>query len=301
MTGMQTHVATTGTDRVVTTAWLNAAIGVAIFAGSLPATRVAVSQLDPLFVTFTRATIAGLLSAALLALRCKPRPGGSDLVPLAIVALGVVIGFPLLTALAMRRIDAAQGLLFLGLLPLMTASFGVLRAGERPRPGFWLCAAAGAVVIASYALAHAQGRSSLSGDALMMAAIVLCGLGYAEGARASRHLGGWQTIAWALVLALPVMLPLAVLSAPDSWAGVQWPPVLGLAYVSLFSMFIGFIFWYRGLAVGGIAVVGQLQLLQPLLGMALAAWLLNEPVGVGLVATSAGSLVCVAGAKRFGG
>ncbi|MBW3656496.1 MAG: DMT family transporter, partial [Gemmatimonadetes bacterium] len=151
------------------------------------------------------------------------------------------------------------------------------------------------------ALQEGGAEGSLAGDLMMVAAILLCGLGYAEGARLSRRLGRWQVISWALVLSLPAMLPLALLWAPATWTGVGWPALASLAYVSLFSMLIGFVFWYRGLAQGGIAAVGQLQLLQPFLGLALAATLLGEPVGWGLVLVAAGVVICVAGARRFAG
>ena len=145
-----------------------------------------------------------------------------------------------------------------------------------------------------------QGASaSAIGDALMIAAIIVCGLGYAEGARLSRTLGGWQVISWALVLSLPIMLPLAVLLMPASFGSINVPAWLGLAYVSLFSMLIGFVFWYRGLAQGGIAAVGQLQLLQPFFGLALAAVLLHEPVSASMLAVTTGVILCVAGARKF--
>ncbi len=281
--------------------WLNGLLGVVIFSGSLPATRVAVLDLDPLFLTFARAAIAGLSGLALLALFERRRPARDDLVPLVVVALGVVVGFPLLTALALRHVTSAHAIAFVGLLPFATALFGVLRGGERPRPVFWIFSVLGSALVAGYALSGSGAQASLAGDLLMMGAILACGLGYAEGARLSRRLGGWQVISWALVLSLPVMLPLAVLKAPSTWAGVGWPALVSLAYVSLFSMLIGFVFWYRGLAQGGIAAVGQLQLLQPFLGLALAATLLGEPVGWGLVAVAAGVVACVAGARHFAG
>jgi drug/metabolite transporter (DMT)-like permease len=281
--------------------WLNGLLGVVIFSGSLPATRVAVLDLDPLFLTFARAAIAGLAGLALLGLFRQPRPERADLGPLAIVAVGVVVGFPLLTALALRHVTSAHAIAFVGLLPFATALFAVLRGAERPRPAFWVFSLLGSALVAGYALRSGGAEGSLIGDLLMVAAILLCGLGYAEGARLSRRLGGWQVISWALVLSLPVMLPLALVLAPATWAPVGWPALLSLAYVSLFSMLIGFVFWYRGLAQGGIAAVGQLQLLQPFLGLALAATLLGEPVGWGLVGVAAGVVACVAGARRFAG
>jgi drug/metabolite transporter (DMT)-like permease len=210
----------------------------------------------------------------------------------------VVVGFPLLTALALRLVTSAHAILFVGLLPLATAGFAVLRGGERPRPAFWAFALAGSAIVAGWALRDGATGAS-AGDLLMVAAIVVCGLGYAEGARLSRRLGGWQVICWALVLALPAMLPLALLLEPGSWTAVGWPALLSLGYVALFSMLIGFVFWYRGLAQGGTAAVGQLQLLQPFLGLALAGLVVREPVGWGALAAAGGIILCVAGARRF--
>ena len=137
------------------------------------------------------------------------------------------------------------------------------------------------------------------GDLLMIAAILLCGLGYAEGAALSRRLGGWQVISWALLLALPLMLPVALLTWPSAWSGISVPAWIGLAYVSIFSMFVGFIFWYRGLALGGIARVGQLQQLQPFFGLALAGLLLHEPVAWSMIAATMLVVACVFFARRF--
>jgi drug/metabolite transporter (DMT)-like permease len=211
--------------------------------------------------------------------------------------VGVVIGFPMLTALALQHITAAHSIVFIGLLPLSTAVFGVLRGGERPRPAFWLFSVAGSLLVAGFALVGSDG-ASLTGDVLMMGAILLCGLGYAEGATLSRRLGGWQVISWALVLAFPVMAVLALATWPNSWDGISLPVWAGLAYVSVFSMLVGFVFWYRGLALGGIAGVGQLQLLQPFFGLALAGLVLQEPVAWTMIAVTALVVLCVAGAKR---
>ena len=278
--------------------WINGFLGVLIFSGSLPATRVAVMQFDPLFLTVARAAIAGLLAAGLLLFFREKRPARSDLVSLVVVALGVVIGFPLLTALALRHVTSAHSIVFIGLLPLATAIFGVVRGGERPKPAFWFFSLLGSALVAGFATAQGISAAPL-GDGLMLAAVVVCGLGYAEGARLSRKLGGWQVISWALVLSLPVTLTAVLLLKPHSFAGIEPPALLSLAYVSLFSMLIGFIFWYRGLAQGGIAAVGQLQLLQPFFGLALAATLLHEPVTGLMLAVTVAVIACVAGARRF--
>ncbi len=280
-------------------AWIFGFIGVAIFSGSLPATRVAVADFDPFFLTYARAAIAGVVALALLILLPQKRPEREDLGPLLIVALGVVVGFPLLTALSLQHITAAHSTVFIGLLPLATATFGVLRAGDRPRPAFWLFSVAGSALVAGFALTQDL-AASWTGDLLMFAAIIICGLGYAEGGKLSRKLGGWQVISWALVLSLPIMGPLALFTLPTTFSTVGQPAWLALAYVSVFSMLIGFVFWYRGLAHGGIAAVGQLQLLQPFMGLMLAATLLGENVSWPMALASAAVVACVAGAKKFG-
>ena len=281
-----------------TEGWGSGLLGVIIFSGSLPATRAAVEGFSPLFLTSARAVIAALLGAGLLAALRQQRPASSDLLSLAIVAVGVVVGFPLLTALALQHVTAAHSVVFIGLLPLATAIFGVLRGGERPRPAFWLFSLLGSLSVVGFALTQSA-QASLVGDLLMVAAILLCGLGYAEGATLSRRLGGWQVISWALLLSLPLMTILALATLPPSWSAINFPEWAGLAYVSVFSMLIGFLFWYRGLALGGIAGVGQLQLLQPFMGLGLAGLLLHEPVAGTMIAATGLVVLCVAGAKRF--
>lgn len=280
-----------------TQGWINGFIGMLIFSGSLPATRVAVAGFDPFFLTVARASIAGLMALALLMVLRQKRPARSDLMSLGVVAIGVVAGFPLLTALALQHITAAQSTVFIGLLPLATGIFGVLRGKERPRAVFWLFAGVGSLVVAAFAFNDA-GTGSLVGSLLMIAAILVCGLGYAEGAMLSRRMGGWQVICWALVLPLPLTLFAVMNIWPLSLASVEVPAWIGLAYVSLFSMLIGFMFWYRGLSMGGIAAVGQLQLLQPFFGLLLAVTLLGEPFKWSMVVVMAVAAACVVGARQ---
>ncbi|MBY5791276.1 DMT family transporter [Rhizobium leguminosarum] len=278
--------------------WINGFIGVVIFSGSLPATRVAVMQFDPVFLTVARAAIAGFLALGPLIAFREKRPSRGDILSLAVVALGVVVGFPLLTALALQHVTSAHSIVFIGLLPLATAIFGVIRGGERPKPAFWLFSVLGSALVAGFALTQGLTASPV-GDLLMLAAVIVSGLGYAEGGRLSRTLGGWQVISWALVLSLPVTVAVALFHRPATFTGIETPALLGLAYVSLFSMLIGFIFWYRGLSQGGIAAVGQLQLLQPFFGLALAATLLHEPVTSAMLVVTVAVVLCVAGARRF--
>lgn len=281
-----------------TRGWLNGLVGVVIFSGSLPATRVAVMDFDPVLLTGLRAVIAALLAALLLVVGRERRPVLRDLASLGVVAAGCVVAFPLLTALALRHITSAHAMVFVGALPLATVFFAVLRGGVQPRPAFWVFAVLGSAVIATYALAQGI-EVEPKADALMVAAVITCGLGYAEGARLTPRLGGWQVICWALVLSLPAMLPLAWFNSPSSFAAVGAPAWLGLAYVSVFSMLVGFVFWYRGLAEGGVAAVSQLQLLQPFLGLLLAALLLHEQVTLAMQVAAVAVIGCVAGARRY--
>jgi drug/metabolite transporter (DMT)-like permease len=278
--------------------WLNGLIGVVLFSGSLPATRVAVLEFNPVFLTVARASIAGMIALVALLVFKEKRPTSKQLLPLAIVALGVVVGFPLLSALALQHLTSAHSIVFVGILPLATAVFGIIRGGERPRLIFWLFSVIGSLLVVGYAVAQGLTASPV-GNMLMLAAIILCGLGYAEGAKLSKTLGGWQVISWALILSLPLMLPLTFMNLPSLFEGISTGAWVSLAYVSLFSMFIAFIFWYRGLAQGGIATVGQLQLLQPFMGLALAASLLHEKVSIGMLAVTVGVILCVAGTKKF--
>jgi drug/metabolite transporter (DMT)-like permease len=272
-------------------------LGVLGFSGSLPATRVAVEQLDPTFVGVGRAVVAGLLAALLLGATRQPRPARAQLRPLASVSLGVVFGFPLFTALALHSLSSAHGAVIVGLLPAATAVAAVLFAGERPTPAFWAASGAGLVAVLVFAGAQGAGLPSAA-DGLVLIAVAFGALGYAEGGALSRELGGWQTICWALVLSLPITIPVTLVAAAvgDLSGGAgAWE---GFAYVSLVSMFLGFFAWYAGLARGGIARIGQVQLAQPVLTLVWAAALLGEHVTPGMVAAALAVLACVVATQR---
>lgn len=279
-------------------AWLNGLIGVAIFSGSLPATRLAIADFDPVFLTVARASIAGILALLLLWFFKEKRPDKSQMLSLVTVALGVVVGFPLLTAWALQTVSAAHSIVFLALLPLSTAIFAVLRGGEKPKAAFWFFSILGSVLVMGFSFSQGI-QSNLQGDGLMLLSIIVCGFGYAEGAKLSRDLGGWQVISWALVLSLPLMLVLSMLLMPDSFTGIASASWLGLGYVSVFSMLVGFIFWYKGLAQGGIASIGQLQLLQPFMGLGLAFLVLGEVVNMTMLFCTIAVIFCVAASKKF--
>ncbi len=274
-------------------------LGVLAFSFTLPFTRVAVEDLDPLLVGGGRAVIAALLAASVLLATRSSRPNASQWWRLAIVATGVVAGFPLLTSFALQSVPASHGAVVIGLLPAATAVAAVLRAGERPSVRFWVASLAGASAAVGFVLLDAGGFSGLgAGDLLLLGAVVLAAFGYAEGGLLARELGAWQTICWALVLALPAMLiPTGMgLSAgsPDA-SPAAW---LAFAYLAVISMFLGFFAWYRGLGIGPISAISQIQLVQPFLTLAWAALLLGEAFtlanGIGAVVI----VVCAGAAVR---
>lgn len=277
------------------TAMVLGALGVLGFSFTLPATRLAVTDLDPWFVAFGRAAIAGLLGASyLLATRAR-RPTARQWRAIGFVALGVVVGFPLLTSLALQTRPAGQAAVTIAVLPAATAVMAVLRAGERPSLAFWIASAAGMVIALAFAVT--RGAAGLAPADLQLAgAVVLCALGYAEGAVLSRELGGAQVICWALVATLPLSVVVAAVSLPTGQVGADaWAC---FAYVSVVSMFLGFFAWYAGLARGGVARVGQLQLAQPVLSMGWAALILGEAIGAAELVTAVLVLACVVATQR---
>lgn len=275
------------------------AVGVLAFSVSLPAMRLAVTGGLPAdFVGIGRAVISGLLALGTLALMRQPLPPARLLPRLALVAGGVVIGFPLLTALAVAHVPASHASVVTALLPATTAVMAVLRAGERPSPRFWLAALAGLACVLAFAAARGAGGFGLA-DGWLLAAVLVCGLGYAEGGALSRELGGVRVICLALVLSLPITttVTLATLD-PASLARATGAAWVGFAYVALVSMFSGFFAWYRGLALGGVARVGQLQLAQPVLSLLWAWLLLGEAITPAMLLAALGVLACVVATQR---
>jgi drug/metabolite transporter (DMT)-like permease len=274
-------------------------VGVLAFSLTLPLTRIAVGGLSPLFIGAGRAVIAALLAALVLGITRQRRPHGSQWWRLALVAAGVVAGFPLLTSYALTTASASHGAVVIALLPAATAVFAVLRGHERPPLPFWIFAALGAVAAVAFASLQADGFGPpVWTDLLFFAAVIAAALGYSEGALLSRELGAWQTISWALVLAAPVMMVLTViawaLQPPDATA-VEWA---SFAYLAAVSMFLGFFAWYRGLAIGPVARVSQVQLVQPVMTLAWAALLLGEQLTVPLLLGGLVVILCAAFAVR---
>ncbi|MEU4644701.1 DMT family transporter [Micromonospora sp. NPDC023814] len=275
------------------------ALGVLAFSMSLPMTRVAVQELDPWFVAFGRAVGAALLAWAYLRSTGAPRPSRGQWRRLSIVALGVVVGFPLFTSLALTTQTSAHGAVVVAVLPAMTAMFAVLRAGERPPPLFWVASIGGLLAVLAFLIVSGAVSGALSlADLYLLAAVVLCGLGYAEGGVLARELGGARTICWALLLSLPVTLPVTAVATaihrPHAGA-VAWA---GFGYLTAVSMFLGFFAWYAGLARGGIAQVGQIQLAQPVLTLTWSALLVGEAVAPASVAAAFVVLACVVLTQR---
>ena len=272
-------------------------LGVLGFSLTLPATRVAVEELDATFVGIGRAVVAAALAAAVLAVCREPLPSRRHLGRLAAVGVGVVLGFPLLSALALRDLPSAHAAITVGILPAATAVAAVLRAGERPTRSFCLASGAGLVAVLAFAASQGAGLPR-AGDLLLLGAVALAAVGYTEGAVLARELGGWRVISWALLLSLPVTLPVSVVAGLGGSLSGDFDAWLGFAYVALVSMYLAFFAWYAGLARGGVARIGQVQLAQPVLTLLWSALLLGEQVGAGTMLAAAAVLASVAATQR---
>ena len=262
--------------------WLGL-LGIVIFAATLPMTRLAVGtpdapQMSGLFIAMGRAVVAAALSVVFLLATRAPLPKRENWLPLAITAGGVVLGFPLFTSVAMRHVEAVHASVIVGVLPLATAAVGALLHRQRPSGGFWLCAGVGSALVVAFAMLRSgtpgEGLSIQSADLLLLAAMLCAAVGYGYGARLSQQMRAEHVICWALVLALPLTLPLSVISWPA--ASLKTSAWWGFSYLAVFSMWLGFFAWYRGLALGGTVRVSQVQLVQPFLSMLFAVPLLGE-------------------------
>jgi drug/metabolite transporter (DMT)-like permease len=273
-------------------------IGVAGFSGTLPATRLAVGSLDPTLVGLGRSVAAAAVAAVLLLLLRQPLPTRRQVRSLFIVAAGVVVGFPLLSAWALKQLPAAHGAILVAVLPLFTALAGALRSGVRPSGGFWLTSLASCATVLLFSLSSGNGGLQLA-DLFLLAAIVAGAIGYAEGGELAKEIGGWQVICWALVLTAPfLLLPVGIaiwqhgIAAPrEAW--------LGFVYVSLISQLFGFFLWYQGLALGGVVRVSQVQFMQPFMTLAISATVLGERVTPAMLGVAAFIVVMVAIGKRM--
>ncbi len=249
--------------------------GIAIFSLTLPATRFITPYFDPVFIGLGRASVAAVMAAIILFIFKQPKPNRQQLKGLAITALGVVIGFPVLTSWAMETVDASHAGVVIAILPLFTALFGALILGEHPSIRFWIIGFIGAAIVTSYALLQGD-LSFQKGDLLLLAGSLLGALGYAVGGQLSQQLGGWQVICWVLVLSFPFIIIPTLLAQPDDLTAIPTNVWLSFAYLALMSQLFGFFLWYRGLAIGGIARVSQVQLSQPFLTIIASIILLDE-------------------------
>jgi drug/metabolite transporter (DMT)-like permease len=271
-------------------------LGVLAFSFTLPATRVAVEELDPTFVGIGREAVAAFLAAAILLAARSRLPTRPQLVRIGIVAGGVVFGWPLFTAFALRGLTSAHSAVIVGLLPAATAVVAVMRAGEHPSRGFWMASFAGLVAVLVFAATQGAGFSA--GDIQILIAVALSAVGYAEGGALARELGGWQVICWAVLLSAPLTVAIGALAAHRSDLHASGDAWMGFAYVSVVSALLGFFPWYAGLARGGVAKIGQIQLLQPLLTLAWSALLLGEHIGPATIVASFAVLASVVATQR---
>ncbi|WP_236003587.1 DMT family transporter [Nonomuraea antri] len=279
---------------------LLAFLGVLAFSGSFPATVFAMEGFDPWLVAIGRAAVAGAVAAVCL------KAAGHPLLPprhqwpaYAAISLGVVFGFPVFSGLALDLgASTSHAAVVIGLLPAATAATAVVRAGERPRRLFWLAVAAGALAITVFTLTRSHTASAAWPDLLLVGALLSAAVGYTEGGRLSRQTPGWRVISHALVLSLPLTVPITAALAVTTPITPSVPALAGFAYVGLISMFLGFFPWYAGLARGGIARAGQTQLVQPLLTLVWAWFLMGERFGPATVAAALAVLVCVAVTQR---
>ena len=255
-------------------------LGVVAFGLTLPATRFVVPYFDPIFIGLGRAVIASVVAAFILIATKQSKPTRSQLMQLSVVALGVVLGFPVLTAWAMETVPASHGGVVLGVLPLATAAAAVIVSKEKPSVGFWIFSLIGSILVITYSLLQGFGSFQL-GDLLLIGAILSAGLGYALGGKLSKELGGWQVICWALVISFPFIIFPAWMQAPEEdFSNLPLNVLLSFLYLALVSQLFGFFLWNKGLALGGIARVSQTQLMQPFVTLLASAFLINETVNL---------------------
>ena len=274
-------------------------LGLAVFSVTLPATRIAVPEMGAMTVGLGRGFVAAVLAVlVLIALRDRV-PARRHWPGLVVVALGVIVGFPLLISVALITVPSSHGAVVTGLIPASTAIMAVIRAGERPSLRFWIGCAMGTGAVLLFAAVEGSGTPQLA-DLLLLGAVVAAGIGYAEGGRLAREIGAWRVICWALAFSGPLLALPVAWSLPANLPSVSWQAWLGFAWVSLGSAFLGFFAWYRGLALGGVARVGQLQLLQPVLALGWSILLLGEHVTPEAIGCSLLVLACVAICVRSG-
>ncbi|MBL4672516.1 MAG: DMT family transporter [Arenicella sp.] len=254
-------------------------IAVFMFGLTLPVTRFISPYFEPVFIGLGRAALACVFATLFLLAFKAALPSYSQVKRLLVVALGVVIGFPVLSAWAMQSLPASHGGVVLGILPLATAAASRVVSDERPSLGFWLVGVAGSILVIAYSLLQGGG-AFLLGDLALFAAIVSAAFGYAVGGKLSKEIGGWQVICWALVLVFPVIIGPTLYYAPNDLQTLSTPVILGFLYLTLISQLFGFFIWYKAMAIGGVARVSQIQLIQPFVTLLASAWALSEIIEV---------------------
>ncbi|MEH2483023.1 drug/metabolite transporter (DMT)-like permease [Nitrobacteraceae bacterium AZCC 2146] len=272
-------------------------IGVIVFGGTLPATRIGVLAIDPFALTALRTAIAGLCALVLLVILRRPLPPRRLWPQLALVMLSIAVTFPFLMAVALKTVGASHGSVVLGILPLATACVAVVITHERPKPLFWVASLAGAAIVIAFALRQGGGALS-AGDLLLFGAVAASAIGYGFSGRLTAEMPGWEVISWVLVMALPISLPAAAWTLPAELTAIPLKPWLALLYVAVFSQWIGFFAWNAGMAMGGIARVSQVQLLQPFVTFGFAAVFNDETITWQIMLFAAAVVAVVAISSR---
>jgi drug/metabolite transporter (DMT)-like permease len=275
-----------------------AAIAVVMFSGTVPATRIAVATIDPIVVGVGRSVLGAILAVAYLVAVRAPVPNRRQIPSIAVVAVGAGIGFGWFSAEALRSVSATHGSIVIGLLPMLTALFGVIRTRVRPRPLFWVALAAGTAVVVWYAASGVRTEPPTVGDLYFVAALILAAAAYAEGGRLAETMPGGQVIAWGLVGALPMSIPLTIAALLRSPLAPSVASLVALAYMAVFSVFVGMVLWYRGMGLSGVARASAMQLAQPLLSVMWSWLLVREPLRPQTIVAAILVLVCVATAQR---
>ena len=252
-------------------------IGIAIFSLTLPFTQMAVNEMSPFFLAFGRASIAGICALILLIFNKSKFPNRVQIKKLIIIVVGVVYGFPIFTSIAMTTLPSSHSGIVLGILPLAMSLFAAIKYKEKPSLSFWLTSIFGTFMVISYTFMDNDGSLMIE-DLWLLFAILFAAIGYSEGGILSKEMGSIAVISWALVISLPLNLFASYVFYETSYATISFQAFMSLMYVGLFSMFIGFFFWYKGIAIGGISRVGQVQLIQPFLTIIGAYFLTNEKI-----------------------
>ncbi len=274
------------------------AVAVVMFSGTVPATRIAVQTLDPIVVGVGRSVLGALIAIGYLVAVRAPWPNRSQWPGIVVIAAGAAVGFGWFSAEALKTVSASHGSVVIGILPMLTAVFGTLRTGARPRPLFWIATAAGTAVVVLYAASSARVAAIGLGDAYLFGALVCAAAAYAEGGRLARTMPGGQVIAWGLVTALPISVPLSALALHNSSFEPSPASLVALVYMAIFSVFVGMVLWYRAMGLAGIPRVSSLQLAQPLLSVIWSWLIIGEPLRADTIVAAVLVLICVATAQR---